>query len=177
MLFNRSFSRQIIDFNVVFLSKTMDTANSLLDSHRVPWQIKVDHMMAELQVDPFSACFCCNHDLGSAAEQIHHPILFPTVHAASIRNSGQTSVFHVFQQVFLGSPVFGKNNDLVLHALNQLHCLFSFAVRCDGPDNIDQIPNFIPQGRIRRQLLGQIHQSDKDRITAAANLSLKRYEG
>ncbi|MNN51041.1 hypothetical protein D3C81_1656560 [compost metagenome] len=118
MLLDRSFGRQIVNFYVIFLSKTMDPSNSLLNAHRVPWKIKVNHMMTELQVNAFSACFCSDHDLGSAAEQIHHPILFPPVHATTIGNSDHTSVFQVFQQVFLSSSIFGENNDFILHASN-----------------------------------------------------------
>ncbi len=49
MLFDCADRAQIINLHIVGLAQPVNTADSLLDPHRIPWEIEIDHMMAELQ--------------------------------------------------------------------------------------------------------------------------------
>lgn len=77
MLLDRTFGRKIVDDYIVLLAKPVYPADPLLYPHRVPGEVEVDHMVAELQIDPFAACFRSNHYLGAPAEEVHHPVLLP----------------------------------------------------------------------------------------------------
>ncbi|MNR29688.1 hypothetical protein D3C85_1470900 [compost metagenome] len=86
MLFNRPVSGQIIDLHIILLSKPVNASNPLLYTHRIPGQIEIDHVMAELKIYPLAPRLCSNHDLGTASEQIHHPVFLAAVHPAPVRN-------------------------------------------------------------------------------------------
>ena len=53
MLFERALLREIIDPHRVLLAISMEPSDPLLDFHRVPRQVEVDELVAELQVPSF----------------------------------------------------------------------------------------------------------------------------
>ncbi|MNN50127.1 hypothetical protein D3C81_1647000 [compost metagenome] len=153
MLLDRAFGRQIVNIDVVGLAQPVHPADPLLHSHRVPGQVEVDHLMAKLQVDTFAARFGRDHHLGPAAEQVHHPIFFASVHPTPVRNRGHSAVTEVLQQILLRSPILGEHDHLVIHFTDQLHRFLRLAVRFDLTDQVDKIPNPIADRGIRGKLL------------------------
>ena len=59
---------EIEDQAVLFLAVTVDAAHALLQPHRVPRDVVVDHQPAELQVDAFARGFGGDEDLAGLAE-------------------------------------------------------------------------------------------------------------
>ncbi|MNC62785.1 hypothetical protein D3C75_1128450 [compost metagenome] len=96
-------------------------------------------MVAELQVDPFAPGFSGDHDLGAAAEQIHHPILFAAVHSAGIGDALQPVIAEILQEILLGSAVFRKDDDLLVHLTDQLHRFLGLGVCLDAADGLQQV--------------------------------------
>ena len=48
---NRVIRRQMVHLYIVLLSQPMNSSNPLLQAHRVPGKIEVDHMVTKLQID------------------------------------------------------------------------------------------------------------------------------
>lgn len=124
--------------HVTLLPESVNSSDSLLKPHRVPWQVIVDHVIAKLQVNSLTACFSCNKDLDFSAEKILHPVFFSTFKSASKRHRTDAVLLKKPLQINLGCAVFCKNDDLIVDLFDQVNNLKRFRVLCHLIDAIYQ---------------------------------------
>ena len=66
-LFDRSSNAEVENLNGLFLADSVNAADPLFDSHRIPWHVIVDEDMCELQIPSLAPGFGCDKRLSASA--------------------------------------------------------------------------------------------------------------
>src|SRR5437660_3472063 len=64
LIFNRSLIEEVINLHNFVLSIAIDATDTLLNAHRIPWQIVINADVAELKVNSFTSGFGRNEKAG-----------------------------------------------------------------------------------------------------------------
>src|SRR5690606_14244355 len=97
--FGRSFTRQVVDDYFPGLANPIKSADPLLNHHRIPWKVVIDHDVGELEVAPLATGFRRNHDLGRVSELADRPLLLLQVDCSvKTDNSIPSRVEHLMQK-------------------------------------------------------------------------------
>ena len=159
---------EVEDVAVVLLADPVHPAHPLLEPHRVPRQVVVDHQVAELEVDPLPGCFGGDADLLVQAEVLLDLLAFRGRDAAVDRADRVAPLAQVVLKVGQGVTVLGEDQQpaAAVFQLAQLGLLqaglergeLAFGAHLPDPVGVaDQLPQLGHLGPQRLDLLRAGH--------------------
>ena len=141
---------KIEDADSVLLADTVHSADSLLDSHRIPRQVVIDEDVAELEVASFASRFSAYEDLRArkASKPLYGAILFVGLHL---------SMENVDAPALSGKP-FGEES-LRFAELGEQQCLRVGIVMEQLGDLLDKYPRLRVDPYAVKRFYGPIKQA------------------